>query len=233
MLRDLRHGLRVLLQAKGWTAVVVLSLAVGIGANAAIFTAVNSLLLRTLPVDDPDSLVRIRWSGPNQMANNESDYGMSAPGPDGESVRTTFSYPMFQHFRSANQTMIDLAGSRPAGITVTIDGRAETASALLVTGNYHTLLGATTQIGRPMTREDDNPAAPAVATLSDRYWRTRFAADPGVLGKNHQHQQSSCNDRRRDRSLVYGNAACYGPASRSDNAAEARRSHQRRRSAHG
>jgi predicted permease len=183
MLNDIRHGFRVLMAAKGWSAVVILSLAVGIGANAAVFSAVNGLLLRTLPVRDPDSLVRIRWSGPNQMSNDESDYGMSAPGPDGESVHTTFSYPMFQHFRTANQTMIDLAGTRPAGVTVTIDGRAETASALLATGNYHSLLGATTQIGRPMTRDDDNPAAPAVATLSDRYWRTRFAADPGVLGK--------------------------------------------------
>ena len=184
MLRDLRHGFRVLLQAKGWTAVVVLSLAVGIGANAAVFTAVNDLLLRKLQVQDPDSLVRLRWGGDNHVSNDTSDYGTSAPGPNGEMVHTTFSYPMFQHLRSANQSMTDLAGSRPTGgITVTIDGRAETASALLVTGNYHTLLGVTTQIGRAMTPEDDNLAAPAVATLSDRYWRTRFAADPGVLGK--------------------------------------------------
>jgi predicted permease len=183
MLRDLRHGFRVLLQAKGWTAVVVLSLAVGIGANAAVFTAVNGLLLRTLAVQDPESLVRLRWGGDNDMSNDSSDYGMSAPGPNGETVHATFSYPMFQHFRSANQSMTDLAASRPSGITVTIDGRAETASALLTTGNYHGLLGVTTQIGRPMTPDDDNPSAPAVATLSDRYWRTRFAADPGVLGK--------------------------------------------------
>ena len=183
MLRDLRHGIRVLLQAKGWTAVVVLSLAVGIGANAAVFTAVNGLLLRKLPVDDPDSLVRIRWGGKNDMSNDLSDYGASAPGPDGEAVRVTFSYPMFQHFKSANQTMTDLAGSRPKGITVTIDGRAETASALLVTGNYHGLLGVTARIGRTLAPDDDNPAAPAVATVSDRYWRLRFAADPGILGK--------------------------------------------------
>ena len=76
MLKDLRHGFRVLLQAKGWTAVVVLSLAVGIGANAAVFTAVNGLLLRKLPVTDPDSLVRLRWGGRNDMSNDSSDYGM-------------------------------------------------------------------------------------------------------------------------------------------------------------
>jgi predicted permease len=183
MLRDLRHGFRVLLQAKGWTAVVVLSLAVGIGANATVFTAVNGLLLRKLPVTDPDSLVRLKWGGRNQMSNDSSDYGSTPPGSDGAPVRATFSYPMFQHFRSANQTMTDLAGSRPKGITVTIDGRAETASALLVTGNYHGLLGVTARIGRTLAPDDDNPAAPAVATLSDRFWQTRFAADPGVLGK--------------------------------------------------
>src|SRR5687768_17009083 len=94
MLRDLRHGFRVLLQAKGWTAVVVLSLAVGIGAKAAVFTAVDGLLLRKLPVTDPDSLVRLKWGGRNQMVNDSSDYGSSAPGPDGATVRATFSYPM-------------------------------------------------------------------------------------------------------------------------------------------
>jgi predicted permease len=183
MLRDLRHGFRVLRQAKGWAVVVVLSLAVGIGANAAVFTAVNGLLLRKLPVQDPDSLVRIRWGGKNDTFNDSSDYGTSARGADGEPVRTTFSYPMFQHFKSANQTMIDLAGSRPAGITVTISGRAETARALLTTGNYYALLGVPARIGRTLTPDDDNLAAPAVATLSDRYWRSRFGADPAVLGK--------------------------------------------------
>ena len=154
----------MLMQARGWTAVVVLSLAVGIGANAAVFAAVNELLLRTLQVEDADSLVRIRWGGKNDMANEENDYGSSAPGPDGGRVTTTFSYPMFQHFKSANQTMTDLAGSRPrGGITATIDGRAETASALLVTGNYHGLLGVIAQIGRTLAPEDDNPPRP-VAT---------------------------------------------------------------------
>jgi predicted permease len=183
MLRDLRHGFRVLMQAKAWTLVVVLSLAVGIGANTAVFTAVNGLLLRELPVRDPASLVRIKWGGKNDMANDRSDYGASAPGADGEQVHATFSYSMLQHFRSANQTMTDLAGSRPKGITVRIDGLAERASALLATGNYHAMLGVTARIGRTLEPDDDNPSSPAVATLSDRYWRSRFAADPAVLGK--------------------------------------------------
>jgi predicted permease len=184
MLRDLRHGIRVLLQAKGWTAVVVLTLAVGIGANAAIFTAVNSLLLRKLPVRDPDSLVRIRWGGRNQMTTDVSDYGISGRTPDGQRVQTTFSYPMFEHFKSANQTMIDLAATRPSGgANIVIDGRAETASALMATGNYHGLLGVTAAIGRTILPEDDNPSSPAVAMLSDSFWRSRFSASRDVIGK--------------------------------------------------
>ena len=184
MLKDLRHAVRVLTQAKGWTVVVVLSLAVGIGANTAVFTAVNGELLRTLQVEDPDSLVRLRWGGRNDMSNDSSDYGSSAPGADGRPVRATFSYPMYEQFRSANQTMTDLAATRPSGgLTITIDGRAETASALMATGNYHALLGVGARLGRTLLPEDDNPAAPAVAVLSERYWQSRFAADPSVIGK--------------------------------------------------
>ena len=183
MLRDLRHGIRVLLQAKGWTAVVVLSLAVGIGANTAIFTAVNGMMLRKLPVRDPDGLVRFRWAGENDMVNNASDYG-SATLPTGERVEATFSYPMFEQLSSANQTLTDLAASRPmGGVTVTIDGRAETASALLTTGNYYEMLGVNARMGRTLTATDNEPSAPTVAMLSHRYWQSRFAAGSDVIGK--------------------------------------------------
>src|SRR5215831_14749841 len=78
MFRDLRYAARMLSRSPGWTAVVVLSLAIGIGANTALFTAVNSLLLRTLPVNDPDTLVRFRWVGRNDMTISMSDYGDSS-----------------------------------------------------------------------------------------------------------------------------------------------------------
>ena len=98
MLKDLRHAVRMLSQAKGWTIVVVLSLALGIGANTALFSAINGLLLTKLPVRDPDTLVRLRYSGRNDMVTSSSDYGFTARGPGGENVRTTFSYPMYQQF---------------------------------------------------------------------------------------------------------------------------------------
>jgi hypothetical protein len=83
MLNDLRCALRMLLQAKTWTAIVIISLALGIGANTALFSAINSLLLRKLPVKDPDGLVRFGWVAPNGMVTNQSGYGFrekDAPG---------------------------------------------------------------------------------------------------------------------------------------------------------
>ena len=110
MLKDLRHAFRLLFQAKGWTAVVLVSLALGIGANTALFSAVNGLLLKKIPVNDPDSLVRLRWSGQNDMATDSSDYGFSGKDEAGRNLRATFSYPMYQQFVVDNQTMTELAG---------------------------------------------------------------------------------------------------------------------------
>src|SRR3990170_8412632 len=115
MLKDLRHAVRVLLGAKGWTAVVLLSLALGIGANTAIFSAVNGLLLKQIPVREPDTLVRLRWGGRNDMVTSSSDYGFTARGPDGQNVRTTFSFPMYQQFVADNRTMSDLFACAPYG----------------------------------------------------------------------------------------------------------------------
>src|SRR5256885_14280056 len=98
MFKDLRHGMRQLVRDKGWTAVIVLSLAFGIGANTALFGAIISLFLRKLPVRDPDSLVRLKYAGRNDMVTDSSDYGFSANSPDGLDVRSTFSYPMYRQF---------------------------------------------------------------------------------------------------------------------------------------
>jgi len=114
MLNDLRHAARMLLNNKGWTAVVVLSLGLGIGANAAIFSAVNAMLLTRVPVKDPDSLVRLRWAGRNDMVTSSSEYGFVANGPNGERMRTTFSYPMFKQFLADNKTMSDVFACAPS-----------------------------------------------------------------------------------------------------------------------
>lgn len=182
--KDLLHGLRTLWTAKGWTAVVVVSLALGIGANTAIFSAANGLLLKKLPVRDPDSLVRLKWTGQNDLASNTSDYGSSGKDAAGRDLSATFSYPMFQQFVAANRTMTELFACAPLGrVNLAVDGRSEIASSFLSTGNYYRVLGVTAHLGRVLTPEDDRPAAPPVAVVSHRYWRSRFGGDPRAVGK--------------------------------------------------
>ena len=157
MLKDLRHGLRTLMQAKGWTAVVVLSLALGIGANAALFSAVNGLLLTKVPVKDPDTLVRLRFVGRNDMSTSSSDYGsIDRARYGGVNVRTTFSYPMYQQFLADNKTMSDVLACAPYGrLNVVVDGQAELASAFISSGNYYQLLGVSARLGRTILPDDD------------------------------------------------------------------------------
>jgi predicted permease len=161
--------------------VVVLSLALGIGANTALFSAINGLYLRKLPVRDPDTLVRLRTAGRNEMATNSSDYG-SRGGPDG--IRATVSYPMYRQYLEDNRTMDDLLACAPYGrANIVVDGHAEIASAFITTGNYYRMLGLSASPGRTIVPEDDRPAAAPVAVISARYWRSRFGSDPGVVGK--------------------------------------------------
>ena len=184
MLKDLRHAVRVLLRAKGWTAVVILSLALGIGANTAIFTGVNALLLTRIPVKDPDTLVRLRYGGRNDMVTSSSDYGYSSKGRDGQNIRTTFSFPMYQQFLTDNQTLSELFAFAPFGrVNVVVDGQAEIANSFISTGNYYQGLGIGARIGRTIVPDDDRPTAPPVAVISSKYWHTRFSTDPAVLGK--------------------------------------------------
>jgi hypothetical protein len=134
--KDLRHGVRSLLRDKGWTTVVVVSLALGIGANTALFSAINGLYLRKLPVKAPDTLVRLRWVGRNDMATSSSDYGPGRP-IDGQNVRATVSYSMYRQYLQDNRTMEDVFACAPYGrANVVVDGHAEIANAFITTGNY-------------------------------------------------------------------------------------------------
>jgi predicted permease len=183
MLQDFRYAVRVLAQGKAWSAMVVVSLALGIGANTALFSATNGLLLRKVPVGDPDSLVRLRHVGRNRMANNVSEYGNLGNAPD-EQAGSTFSYPMFLELRAANQTLLDLAAGAPINtVNIAVDGSAEIGSAYLASGNYHQLLGVRALRGRTLLPEDDQANAPPVATISAQYWARRFGTDHGVIGK--------------------------------------------------
>ena len=185
MLKDLRHGIRTLLRDKAWTAVVVLSLALGIGANTALFSAVNGLFLKKLDVRDPDALVRLKWAGRNDMATDQSEYGFSKKDAAGQSVRSTFSYPMFRQFVADNKTMEDLFACAPyfGRANVSVDGQADIATAFVSTGNYYRMLGLKANPGRTIVPEDDQATAPPVAVISERFWRKRFGGDAAAIGK--------------------------------------------------
>ena len=184
MFNDLRHAARMLLHAKGWTAVVVICLALGIGANTALFGAVNSLLLKEVSVSDPGNLVRLRYHGRNDMTTDNSDYGFTRKDAAGESIRATVSYPMYQTFLASNQTMTDLIAGAPAGrANVLVSGQADMASAFLVSGNYFQVLRVGANPGRVITPDDDRPGAPPVAVISSGFWRARFGGAADVIGK--------------------------------------------------
>ena len=184
MLQDLRHSLRMLRHTKAWTAVVVICLALGIGANAAMFGAINALVLEKLPVRDPDSLVRLKSVGPNQMSTLSSDYGYSAPVEGSREIRSTFTYPMFQQLKADNKTMSDLFACVPVSrMNVIVNGVADMASALLSTGNYYRVLGVNARLGRTIVPEDDEPSAAPVAVISERFWLARLGGDPNAVGQ--------------------------------------------------
>src|SRR5262245_15157961 len=183
MLRDLRLAARMLLQAKGWTAVVLTLLALGIGANTALFSATNGLLLKTLAVSDPDALVRFRYVGANQVRTDVLVYGYTAPDARGRTVEPTFSYAIYERFVAGNQTLSDLLAFAPIGrLNVVVNGQAEIASGFVSTGNYYRALGATARLGRTLTPDDDRPDAPPAAVVSHKYWMTRFGGAADIVG---------------------------------------------------
>jgi predicted permease len=183
MFQDLRYGARMLLKHKGITAVAVLSLALGIGANTAIFSLVDAIMLRTLPVNKPEELVLFNWlSGPKRMSRNlYGDIGRDAA--TGLTTSTSFSYLSFERMRDRNQALVDVFAFSPKSLTVSVDGQAEVSSGQMVSGGYYAGLGARPVLGRTITIEDDKPAANPVAVITYRYWQRRFGLDPSVVGK--------------------------------------------------
>lgn len=183
LLRDLRVAIRVLLRTKSWTLIVLVSLALGIGANTALFTAVNGLLLQTVRVNEPERLVRFNWTGKNDMVRNSSDYGYS--GSSGtQNVRSTFSFAIFEQFRAANTTLTDLAAGSPmGGLNVIVNGDAQLATGYQASGNYFTVIGVGAALGRVFGEADDTLSASPVAVISHPYWKRRFGGESSVINR--------------------------------------------------
>ncbi len=161
-IQDLRHGLRQLRRNPGFAVVAVLTLALGIGANTAIFTVVNTVLLHPLPYPDSDRIVNILRRDGN-----------------GDSI------PMFAYWQQANPGFEDLSGYEATanGINLTGGDRPELVQAVKVSVNYFRLFGAHPILGRTFSAEEDRPNGPQALLMSFSLWQRRFGADPAILGK--------------------------------------------------
>ncbi len=172
--QDLRYGARILLKNPGFTLIVVLTLALGIGANTAIFSLTDQILLRRLPVERPEELVVLRSPGP-KTGRVWSDGDNAAP----------FSYPMYKALRDRGGDVFSgLLARHAIPLSVAGAGQTERADGELVSGNYFEVLGVRPALGRVFNQEDDRaPGAHPLVVLSHAYWTRRFGADPAILNK--------------------------------------------------
>lgn len=163
--KDLRYAVRTLLRSPGFLVVSVLSLALGIGANTAIFSLINAVMLRPMPVREPERLVQITRLMPD-----------GKPG--------VVSYPLFQYFRDNLKSIAGAEAQVYSRPTITMDGAEDVIGAELVSGDHYSLLGIEPAAGRLLEATDDMsaPASPA-AVIGYRYWQRRFGLSPTTIGK--------------------------------------------------
>ena len=164
--RDMRYAARTLRKSPAFTTVAVLTLALGIGANTAIFSAINAIMLRQLPVERPQELISLVSAYPN-------------------GVEPVFSYAAYRRIAADGAHLVDaLAASTVRRDAITIDGSPEPVDHKWVSGNYFTTLGVSAAVGRTLLASDDRlPPGEPVAVLNDAYWTRRFGRDPSVIGR--------------------------------------------------
>ena len=165
--QDVRHTLRVMRKAPGFTFIVTLLMALGIGANVAVFAAVNGILLRPLPYRDASRLVFVRENGPA-----ETSRGMRAGVPD------------FLDWRAGSTSVAGMAAYAPVGFNVTYNGEVERAEAQVVSHDFARVFGVQPALGRFFSPEDDRPGAGRVAVVSHGFWQRAFGGRHDVLGQS-------------------------------------------------
>jgi len=185
LVQDLRYGVRMMLKNRAFTAVAAVSLALGIGANTAIFSLVDAVLLKPLPVKNPEQLVLLDWqSGLNVMPQSING-NFRKNRTTGQAGSTSFSYATFNYMRDHAETLSDVfAFAEIEQLNVNIDGQSEVAGGQFVSGGYYSGLGVQPVLGRTLTSDDDQAAADPVAVISHRYWERRFGLNPEAIGKN-------------------------------------------------
>jgi predicted permease len=183
--QDVRYGLRQLRRNPGFTAVAVLTLALGIGANTAIFSLINAVMLKSLPVRDPSRLVVLRWTAhkaPN--AEETRSFGDCVSGSKSNPSGCSLPYPFFEQVRSQEDVFSDAtAFAGPAAVVLSGNGPARIAEGELVSGNYFSTLGVGAVVGRPLGPDDDSPTASPAVVLSYDFWQSAFGGDRSALGR--------------------------------------------------
>jgi len=185
-IQDIRYGYRLLRKNPGFTAVAVLTLALGIGANTAIFSVVDAVMLQTLPVHKPHELLLVNWTAKDWPAIVEDLEGSNHKDPAGGGwVSESVPYPIFEALRSQNTTLSEVFAfsSNVNGFNVQFEGKPYTAASQPVSGNYFTGLGVQTLVGRPILPDDDVATAPPVAVVSYNFWTSKLGGDESVVGK--------------------------------------------------
>ena len=181
LFKDIRYGVRGLFKRKGFALIAVLTLALGIGANTAIFTLVNAVMLKSLPVEKPEELV---------LFSDTTGEGTSLEDSPRSGQWIRFSYASYEYFRDHNQSFQDLAALRSGESRLSVrqtDSQANAAvraSGHLVSGNYFSVLGVRALRGRVLTPEDDKTGAQPAAVISYRYWEQELNSDPSIVGKS-------------------------------------------------
>jgi predicted permease len=182
---DFRYAARVLARSPAFTLVAVASLAIGIGANTAMYNVVRALLLESLPVERPGELALVYWAEParTDVSISELNSDDSRDARTGERRGSNFTYPMFAAMHDA--TPVPMFGFNFMGeVSVSVDAQAPVlAGGMLTTSDYFSVMGLTMAAGRPLTRDDDRPDAPRVAVLSYGLWTRVLGADPSAIGR--------------------------------------------------
>src|SRR5215212_11874216 len=171
---DIRFGLRSLLKQPAFTAVAVLTIALGVGANTALFSVVDAVLLRKLPVKDPNRLVLLKASWDREKVSPGSFNGTNRRDPaTGLTVGTSFPVQTLTRLRQEQGVLSDVFAFAPVAINLNAGGEAEVVNGQLVSGNYYSALGVPAYAGRTINEADDNAGATPVAVLSHRFWANR------------------------------------------------------------
>ncbi len=181
---ELRYIVRVLRRSPGFTAVAILSLAIGIGANVSVFSVVRTLLLQPLPVEAPDELRLVGWDREGDFSISQNGSTNYVDDDTGQNYRSNYSYPIYRALVEAAPPGTDVfAFAFLRGVSVAVGDRpAFLAGGALADGRYFSSLGVPMALGRPLTEADDAPGQPLVAVLSHAFWMKAFGGDPDVLG---------------------------------------------------